>query len=965
MGSACLSLTGSLVVRLCGSVSFDVKKKRKKQMASRALWTARAISKTPQEIKGAHNFERNADKQARWEVRRNLPADGVMSNLFKLTVKDEAVVHRYDLDASRSARAAGDPAAAIAAAPSKKMLPVNPTRAWRMYAQSLRRYPNLPPLVRVSSRVYAAAALPDDVLELPKEFHDLGWERCSLRAQGTSQLVALPPAELKSVVNKMLPWALSSYARKEGHFAVVRELDGKMVCTEDGISVAGLRIFRGTTATVLHIRNGDITTAVEDLSAVPTSAFLATMPPNQTLHTEFHVRVKSFERMVLFKDRKIGIYHVEDSSGVAQLQLWNVTPDVLVAGQYYALSGIATKPLPEDKAGSGLLPVVLHGSLPSTKVSGVAVSEIATTVPGGAQGTIGLALRLDTRCTVASEKSLWEEVRHHFGEGPFDEEKQKRITRAMMGTPVILSTNLRHTQVRNVRFDFKSPEDVPLDPQLQKLCNDFDRNQPYAVVNDHTYVPLQALHCCYDPRMRSWQEVTVPACSFMPQRRNEVLMKFRGALTDGLRAFGVLLEETALGTKALKVLEQPTPTKPAVAAAAWQTVGRPSIAESIGAMRGGPAARLRTVAVISVANPRNHADEIEKSVAMMGTLKKIFGTQFGEAVKGEQEAVAYIDQALMKGQSLSDPDTCCIFVSPDRETRATHWLHVECLRRGILAVFVRAIGAGKHKLMAEHLRAQLTGKMESDPLGGSARGVLTGIRALENKNVLVVGVDTCHTHDVTTGCVFGLLLTPKGNRTFVQFWRNHVRGKEVERVSEHFGAVVGSAHSAAPLDEVVVFQDGDVYSHLEAMKARLPPQTNISFLCLHKRTHVRFVHRGAAKKDANVVKGVVIDALAPAATVQEASQVPSFFLQCHDSTMSTARTVQYKVHYSSPGFPLEELQKLSFALSHVRAPASTKLPYPTRCAHRISALVERLVDANPGFRSTMIPEPLSGRQWYL
>ena len=174
----------------------------------------------------------------------------------------------------------------------------------------------------------------------------------------------------------------------------------------------------------------------------------------------------------------------------------------------------------------------------------------------------------------------------------------------------------------------------------------------------------------------------------------------------------------------------------------------------------------------------------------------------------------------------------------------------------------------------------------------------------------------------------------------------------------------------------MVFQDGDVYAELESMKARLPASANLSFLCLHKRTHVRFVHRSRdTKKDANVIKGAVIESLTPTlvapssigddVSASAAANVPSFFLQCHDCFMSTARTVQYKVHHTSPQFPMSDLQKLSFALAHVASPQSTKLPLPTRCAHRLSAIAERLVDANPSFRSTMIPAPLNKRLWFM
>ena len=288
----------------------------------------------------------------------------------------------------------------------------------------------------------------------------------------------------------------------------------------------------------------------------------------------------------------------------------------------------------------------------------------------------------------------------------------------------------------------------------------------------------------------------------------------------------------------------------------------------------------------------------------------------------------------------------------------------ECLKRGILTEFIRGTSSEKgQKLAAETLKLRMQQKLSLDPVTGMS--LIAEVPILAKRTTLVIGVDACHTHDITTGVVSGMLVDGNKNHMITQFWRNQVRGKEVEQVSANFGAVVNAAHQIKPVQEVVVFQDGDVYSELDSMASQLPVGANLSFMCLHKRTHIRFVHQSKEGKQANVVKGVVIQALTPGLTPDEVDTVPSFFLQCHDCFMSTARTVQYKVHMTSPEMPLEDLQKLSFTLAHVGSPAATKLPLPTRCAHRLSAIAERLVDANPSFRSSMIPEPLSRRLWFM
>jgi hypothetical protein len=954
---------------------------------AQAFWRAKAVSKTAHEIKSTHLLERNVDKQARWQVRQNIVKDGVVSNLYDISIDPKAMAFYYDLDVTRRLKAnvavANAPANASttdnrapAAHQVRKSLPVSPTRAWRMYSQSLRRYPSLPPLVRVNGRVYAANALPSDVLTLPPEFHDLAWERCCLRPAGSDRLASLPPSDLKSVVNKMLPWALSYHARNDGSFAVVRQVDGKMVCTEDGISVAGLRIFRGTTATILHVKNGDILSASEDLHPAPPSLFLGSIANDgETVKIEFPVRCVELLRTVVAQGKPVAVYLVEDSSGKTVFRLWNAAADTMKPGQVYTIATVKTKAIDPSLKTNGSLRFEIQGSLPHTRITSVADGALAggaagETGGGAADASVGLALRLDTRCTVASEKSLWEEVRQHFGAGPYDADKQRMITRALQGTPVILSNSLKHTSVKSIRFDYVSSKDAPIDNELRGIDSQIDANQPYAVVNDFSVVPVQALHCCFDPRMRSWQEVTVPACSFMPLKRHDVLHKFRAALGNGLTQFGVHLAESPLGTKSLALLDAPTPrdsmaARPAPAGAG----GRPSIAASLGPSASPSGAahrpRFRTVAIVAIAHDRASQDEKDKSIRTAEVLGKYFRTQHRQTVNNEEAAKHYLEATLCVNNRLIDPDCVAIIVTPTRDSRASMWLYAECLRRGILVDFVRgASGDKRQKLVAEAVKLQLTQKYDTDP--AREYNLIHEVPLLGRRTTLVVGVDACHTNDITTGCCAGMLIEPDKNHMLVQFWRNHVRGKEVEQVANHFAAIVGAANAIKPVEEVVVFQDGDVYSQLESMAACLPANANLSFLCLHKRTHIRFVHVSKdSKKDANVNKGTVVESLTPSLTPAEAGQVPSFYLQCHDCFMSTARTVQYKIHRASPQFPTTDLQKLSYTLAHVGAKAATKLPLPTRCAHKLSALAERMIDANPPFKASMIPEPLSRRMWFL
>ena len=349
-----------------------------------------------------------------------------------------------------------------------------------------------------------------------------------LEHEGTFPMAQLPPMECKLLLNKVLPWALFFHAQQNGGFTVVREIDGKMVCTEDGMSVAGLRIFRGTTAAVLQLAGTEKSSSVPELPpaldpTVPKTQVLKLLSPR--LVTEpIIVKCTEIVRSFYFKEHLVQSYLVADASGRMGITFWGFGANVLVPGKCYSISCVKAKE-PAKGFQRGDFNVELDATFGIANVE--AIDTGSSAAPTGSVDLLqpnrlnlipdanrSLALRIDTRCTVAAEKSMWEEVKQHFGDPPYDEEKQRRIARAVQGTPVVISTTLRHTAVRIVRFDYKSPDDVALEPQLRQLSNQFDVGQPYAVLNDYSVVPLQVLHCCFDPKMRSWQDVTVPCLLF-------------------------------------------------------------------------------------------------------------------------------------------------------------------------------------------------------------------------------------------------------------------------------------------------------------------------------------------------------------------------------------------------------------------------------------------------------------------
>lgn len=928
----------------------------------KSFWAAKALSVAAQEVKRSHEEDRSKDKRLRWTVRKNVRDDGVTSNLFPITITNNGapnLIYRYDLEVSRKVRLAqpGD------IQPARTTGTVSPNRAWKVFAQALRKYPSLPPLVRVGSRIYSTEPIPKDLLELPKEFLDLGWEKCRLGLLDRVEMHTLSPQELKQLLNKMLPWALAYHAKNDGSFSVVREVDGKMVCTEDGMSVSGLRIFRGTTAAVLQINTNTEDTAQAATAPtdqhIPKSTILGSIKiPAETqkglhLETPIPLRCLKLNKEFEYKGNPVQSYYCADSSGTILVTLWGYPKGKLTPNRTYIFTGLKAQ-VTAARYQRADFTYELHGVAGLCQIKEDAEAESAT---GQAEEShtgpseSNLVLRLDTRCTIASERSMWEEIKLHFGPGPYDEDKQRRIVRAVQGTPVVLSTSLRHTQVRSIRFNVNSPDDVPLEPHLQELSSEFEPHQPYAVLIDFSVVPLQVLHCCFDPKMRSWQDVTVPACSFFPVRRTHVLNKFRAALEAGLQAWKVQLNPDPWNTKRMTLLPDPTKLPPNERG---KTEGMPQ------------SSRPSLVVVVAICSPRVAAEDRERCLKTAQSLAKYFRTPHMMEVTKEEEALKFAVETLMgPGGRLKDPNSAVIYVAPEKETRPVRWLTAESLKRGILPLIIRGVVSEKRqKLLNGNVGLQMVSKFALNPI--KDYNIYKEVPAVAGKNILVIGIDACHTHDITTGACVGLLITPQGACWFPAFWRNDIRGQEVEQVAENFGQVIHRALKACgnQLSECIVFQDGNVFSELDSMKAHVPSNCGLSFLCLHKRTHIRFVHKGKTADFGNVIKGSVVQALTPV-SLGARPVAPSFYLQSHECNMSTARTVQFTVHHISPTIELPQLHQLCYVLSHCASPMATKLPVSTRAAHRMASIVERLVDACPDFRSEMIPEPLSSRSWFL
>ena len=288
----------------------------------------------------------------------------------------------------------------------------------------------------------------------------------------------------------------------------------------------------------------------------------------------------------------------------------------------------------------------------------------------------------------------------------------------------------------------------------------------------------------------------------MPKKREGVLAKFRAALADGLQQWGVILSKDPWLTKQMTLLDA---VKPLQRTAPAQTAFNKTATGADSTQRKKPLERPHIVVFVSVCSPRATQEDRDSCTQTCEALAQAFKSTYTYHTNGEAEALQYLERTLFDSGKLRDPDACMVYVCPDRLSRASRWLTAEALRRGVLPVAVRCAEAkNRQRLLAENVRFSLTQLFQRDPIRDIDIGA--EVPAVKGKRVLVVGVDTCHTHDLTTGAVAGILIAPQGNASIVVFWRNERRGQEVEQVTTRFNEVVQRVTQlVGGLDECVVF----------------------------------------------------------------------------------------------------------------------------------------------------------------
>eukprot|EP00796_Vickermania_ingenoplastis_P004030 gene4030-2884_t len=962
--------------------------------ATARFWSHSVPAVPLSQLKAEYGAARNSDKRSRFRVREAVRDDGVISNFYPLyypqdraTALEKAPLYVYEMQALRTVKApstgvkprkGGKRASSEDSDQSdaNSVRSIHPSTVWeavRRFFQQI--YMNFPPIVRLDHKIYTTQPLSPKALHVPPAYHDLGWDSCNIRLVGKYSYAMLPSDELQRVVNKIVPWCIRR--TPAGRHAVVREAKGKFVSTEMGLVANGVRVYQGVTVHALFIDTSKTASVSpggqgmeeEDQRVLSKDLLEAEVGGKNQLRFTVHAFVRDFE----YKGKKVESYKIEDASGVYLASYWEPPQSKsLVEGCSYTASGWKLKVYPE-RNNMRLFEFqknTIFEPMESKNGGGEEESVGKATIDTNAfRGC--LSLKIDAKGTVASELSLWEEVRQQFGPGPYDIAAQERIRRAVEGTPIVTSVTMLQGIARTICFDISEESEEGrfarqfLPHEVRKVLPKMDALQPYALLQDGTLWPLQALHCCFDPQMKSWQDVTISALSLLPPKRVALLAKFQKVLQAGLQLWGLELSEQPWRTKALSLL--PPPQK--------DTKGRDYLFQK---NLTHPFAQPHpsTVVVVGIlGEDQAYNGPVRETADRVG---RYFKSQSVSCVKREAEAVQYITDQLVDTSGgahgvLRDKNCVAIIITMFRDSRAVRWVVAECLSRGILPLTLNAPKSSKFQgLLCGNARRQILTSFESDPLFGIK--VYKEIPAIAGKNILCVGVDTCHTTSHSAGSAVGILCTPERNHLIPFFWHHEARGSEVGHVSDAFQRVLSTAKGLYErLDEVVVFQDGDVFSTMEDLKEEIrviAPSCGFCFMCLHKRGNIRFIHGkegGQSRPEDlnNISKGAIIQDLTPLPLDGGDDTVESFYLQSHEGNMSTSRIVHFTVHHRSPTLPIPIVQQLSNCMSNVLAPQSTKLPMPTRCAHRLADKAERLLDAVPQLQCEMIPAPLSERLWFF
>ncbi|KNH05736.1 argonaute-like protein [Perkinsela sp. CCAP 1560/4] len=977
-------------------------------MLAKSFWNHPVEPKSLHEVISSHQKDRSLDSKLKWLGYKNIPSAGVVSNVFRILLNPKQTLLRYDVKviyhsplnkALRKSSTRLD-------MPAKKSTPVlagkrnNQMLSLQCVIGRFLRQENFSlPYMFVYDRLYSMGELPESLLTLPSGMLDLKMKKCSLNlVQKNVPLLDFPLPELQRFSNQMIKWCVRLHEERNGNYYLARESNGKVVQSGTGISVNGIRIFRGIQSQMVFVSNsrqGDIE-LLTVLPSAPSSKLLETLSVTDTIETlRFDLQIT--QKLTSSKLSISTNYLARDGSGTVQLTVFNrdlSTAPQFMIGEVYVLTGLRIKAEnPKYKKGdfdfylvwgsrSRLIEVTSQTAAEGKReLSGEFLQPLIPVFPTPSSETenqperkkFELGLRLDSLCTVAGEDNLFQEVLREFGEPPYPKELSAKILSLFYHLPVVDSLTLKQNHILDVMFPVPTNK-TDLFEHL-KVSNEYKAQlpqryvkhladlhhvaQPVAILTDETIVPIQFLHRGFDMH-NNWQNTTVPACSILPARRLSILRQFVRALAEGLALWGMEILSNPMITRNAEVMHPPTKKK------------LPSPVEE---PRLSPPREIIVVSILASGKKKAHLDKKESK-------SEKYSTNFAKDVRATKSAVVdTIDEAISLVKSIEVKKVCAaiVFILEDWKNQAiTDQLFCHTTQKGLIPICCRPCkfktGYGVWQTQAKRY---LYFKTNGNPLCNvNLRGEVPSIG---NRMILMIGIDVCHTYEGSTGALVGVLYQGplKLPVMYPFFWTTSAQrspASETEGVISAFSTVLQEilnllTRFQAHLDEIIVMQDGSVFSELTHLKAKVPKGVHFTYMNLHKRTNMRFINSKDGL-DVNCPKGSLVNDLTPLAPTEftatpGVSRPISFFLQSHDCLMSTARTLQIVCRKLAPHWTIGDLQKLCYTLSHVHTLLPSKLPFPAKCAHILAEKAHGAWMSDPSFAYSNIPVSIRHRMWFL
>ena len=984
-------------------------------MKIKSFWSQAVEKRSLHDVRSSHLSDRTMDAKMKWLGYKNIPSSGVVSNIFRVLVDPKVNLYCYNISFIRQAYTQIKRKRCLTTTPCENPRLLQ-SQEWAQESYDHRTVQNhlnnagfKAPCIFMKERLYTTHLIPSDQLLVSPSLLDLHTKKCTLNlSQKKVAMLDFPVTDLQRFSNQMIKWCVKLHEKYEGNYYLARESNGKIVDVQQGFVTNGLRIFHGIQAQMVYINNqGE--NDIQLLTVLPPPPHSRTL---EALSVTDSIESVCFQLQVTHKvpQTKSGLctnFLARDDSGTVLITSFNhdstssETPSFDI-GSTYEIKGLRLKlQNPKFKKGDFEF-YLLWGSRSEAKKQPMMMSSsndhdmmsnLTPLVPSdcstrnlllsGSEAKkpprYELGLRLDTLATVASDTNLLTELIDEFGEPPYSKHQCTKILSLFHSLPVVDSLSLAQSHIVDLRFpqlggDTKSfdhlyerENECPVLPQRYKkhLHELSFPAQPVAILRDITAVPVQFLHRAYDMK-NNWQYTTVPACSILPSRRLAMLQKFCRALAEGLEKWGMKVLPTPMITKNTEIMQLPKKRK------------TPSSTED---PRVSPPKRI--IIILIQANKEDGGDaKQEKAKNLVNALCRDVHATEALILSTQSEAVQTI-----KSWDIQKICSALIFISEDwKKSSFTMTLFSVSTQKGYIPLFCRPcrMKAG-FAMWKSHTIRHMHYKINGNPL--SNVDLSAEVPSLQNRLVFIIGIDTCHTYEGSTGAVFGTLYHGpiKIPVVYPYFWSRsgaRVPASEVEGVSDAVTKIVNDvvqlvARFKKQLHEIIIMQDGSIYSNVEAIEKSIPKNVEFTYMNLHKRTNMRFISSSDGL-DVNCPKGCLVNDLTPTSQkhllkVHKNEECPehvnkehiSFFLQSHECKMSTARSLQFVCQRIAPSWDVSELKKLCFALSFAHSLLPSKLPFPAKCAHILAEKAHKAWLEDPDYSLENIPTAIRHRMWFL